>query len=264
MNCIRHQVEMLLKAALLALSTLRREAGLCRSRISMSICRVKSSPILATFVAAVLVLSLAGATPVLAQSCTDSWTGAGGTTNWSNGANWSDGSEPGNSDNVCIQESGAAVLLDVGDGIADLTLGSSDSLTIPTITDGSFSLNIGGSSIANSGQIIMSAPVSFGTTGLSFSSSGAVTVSGPGAITLQSNSFGGDFIGGSGTLLNQSTIQGGGSIDMTINNASLGVVNANESGVQLIVGRNQNAGASTNTGLMEATNGGQLAMEALR
>jgi fibronectin-binding autotransporter adhesin len=263
MNCICQRVETLHTAALLALFMLRRDAGLCRSRISMRLSHAKSPHVLAAFVAAVIVLSLAGATPALAQSCTDSWTGGGGTTNWSNGANWSNGSEPGNSDNVCIQESGAAVLLDVGDGIATLTLGSSDSLTIPTITNGSFGLNIGGSSIANSGQITMSAPVSFGTTGLSFSSSGTVTVSGPGAITLQANAFGGDFIGGSATLLNQSTIQGAGSIDMTLNNASLGVVNANESGVQLVVGRNQTAGASTNTGLMEATNGGQLAMGSL-
>jgi len=189
----------------------------------MSLKQPKSTLTLATFLATVVVFSLAGATPALAQSCTDSWTGAGGTTNWSNGANWSNGSEPGNSDNVCIQESGAAVLLDVGDGIADLTLGSSDSLTIPTITNGSFGLNISGSSIANSGQIIMAAPVSFGTTGLGLTSSGTTTLSGPGAITLQANSFGGDSIGGSATLLNQSTIQGGGSIDMTLNNASLGV-----------------------------------------
>jgi hypothetical protein len=144
---------------------------------------------------------------------------AGGTTNWSNGANWSNGNEPGNSDVVCIQLSGAAVLLDVGDGIADLALGSGDSLTIPTVTNGSFGLSISGSSITNSGQIIMAAPVSFGTTGLNLSSTGTVTLSGHGTITLNANSFGGDSIGGSATLLNKSTIQGGGGFDMTFSNA---------------------------------------------
>src|SRR5580693_7894451 len=214
------------------------------------------------FVAAIVALSLAAATPAVAQ-CTDSWTGAGGNSNWSNGANWSNGMEPGNSDSVCIQKPGAAVVLDVADGVADLTLGSSDSLTFPAVTNTNNGLNISGSSLTNSGQIILSTPVSFGATSLGFSSSGTVTLSGRGTITLNANSFGGDSIGGSAKLLNQSTIQGAGGFDMTFNNAKAGVINANESGVQLVVGRNQGQGASTNTGLMEATNGGQLAMGSL-
>jgi hypothetical protein len=215
------------------------------------------------FVGAMILLSLASATSALAQQCTDSWTGAGGDSNWSNGANWSNGTEPGNTDAACIQKSGAAVLLDVGDTIADLAVGSGDSLTIPNVTNASPSLNINGSSLTNSGQIILSAPVSFGTTSLTFSSSGTVTLSGHGTVTLNANSFGGDSIGGSAKLLNKSTIQGGGGFDMTFSNATAGVINANESGVQLVVGRNQNQGASTNTGLMEATDGGQLAMGSL-
>ena len=90
-----------------------------------------------------------------------------------------------------------------------------------------------------------------------------MTLSGSGTITLNANSFGGDGIGGSGILLNQSTIQGGGGLGLTINNSKTGVINANESGVQLVFGRNQNGGASTNTGLLEATNGGLLAMGSL-
>src|SRR5580692_3061988 len=214
------------------------------------------------FATAMVALSLAGATPARAQ-CTDTWTGGGGDNNWSNGTNWSNGMEPGNSDSVCIQKPGAAVVLDVADGVADLTLGSSDSLTFPAVTNTNNGLNISGSSLTNSGQIILSTPVSFGTTSLGFSSSGTVTLSGHGTVTLNANSFGGDSIGGSAKLLNKSTIQGGGGFDMTFSNATAGVINANESGVQLVVGRNQNQGASTNTGLMEATDGGQLAMGSL-
>ena len=214
------------------------------------------------FLAMAVVLSLAGATSALAQ-CTDSWTGAGGGNNWSNGANWSNGMVPGSSDSVCITQSGAAVVLDVNGGIADLSIGSSDSLTLPTVTNASPNLNINGSSLVNSGQIILSAPVSFGTTGLTLSSSGTLTLSGRGTITMNANSFGGDYIGGSAKLLNQSTIRGAGGFDMTFNNAKAGVINANQSGAQLVVGRNQNQGASSNTGLMEATNGGQLAMGSL-
>ena len=215
------------------------------------------------FTTAIVVLSLASVTSAFAQQCTDSWTGAGGDNNWSNGANWSNGTEPGSSDAVCIQKSGAAVLLDVGDTIADLATGSGDSLTIPNVTNASPNLSINGSSITNAGQIILSAPVSFGTTSLNLSSTGTVILSGRGTITLNANSFGGDSIGGSAKLVNKSTIQGGGGFDMTFNNAGVGVINANESGVQLVVGRNQNQGASTNTGLMEATDGGQLAMGSL-
>ena len=215
------------------------------------------------FVAVMLTLSLASATSALAQQCTDSWTGGGGDNNWSNGANWSNGSEPGNTDAVCIQTSGAAVLLDVADGVAGLAVGSSDSLTFPTPSNTNNGLSISGSSITNSGQIIMAAPVQFGSTGLNLSSSGTVILSGRGTITLQANSFGGDSIGGSAILLNRSTIQGGGGLDMTFNNAKAGVINANESGVQLVVGRNNSQGPSTNTGLMEATDGGQLVMGSL-
>jgi len=214
------------------------------------------------FVAAMVAFSLAGATAALAQ-CTDSWTGGDGNSNWSDGANWSNGMVPGSSDSVCITQSGAAVVLDVADGVADLTLGSSDSLTFPTVTNTNNGLNINGSSLANSGQIILAVPVQFGTTSLGFSSSGTVTLSGRGTITLNANSFGGDSIGGSATLVNQSTIQGAGGFDMTFNNAKAGVINANQSGVQLVVGRNQAQGASTNTGLMEATDGGQLAIGSL-
>src|SRR5579863_4661400 len=89
---------------------------------------------LVLFVAAMVAVSLAGATPALAQ-CTDSWTGGGGNNNWSNGANWSNGMEPGSSDSVCITQSGAAVVLDAADGIADLAVGSTDSLTFPTVTN---------------------------------------------------------------------------------------------------------------------------------
>src|SRR5580704_8142358 len=94
---------------------------------------------------AVLTIALtATAIPAHAQSCTDSWTGAGADGLWSDGLNWSDGSEPGSSDNVCIQTAGAAVLLDVGDGINGLTIGSGDNLTIPNVTNASPGLNISG------------------------------------------------------------------------------------------------------------------------
>lgn len=198
------------------------------------------------------------------NSIDDAWTG-GSTGDWSGASNWLAG-EPSSTCDVLIQ-SGAAVLLDVNGSTANLTIGSGNSLTLPTVTNASPSLTVTGSSIANSGQIILSPPVSFGTTNLLLSAGGGtVTLSGGGTVTLNANSFGGDGIGGSGagaTLLNQETIQGAGSIDLTFDNSSTGVINANQSGFQLVVGRNNTNGPSTNTGLMEATNGGQLAMGSL-
>jgi fibronectin-binding autotransporter adhesin len=222
----------------------------------------------AAFASMLLVLGSLGATAAFGQTCAnsmnDAWVGAS-TGNWSGASNWSAG-EPSSTCDVFIQ-SGAAVTLDVNGSTANLTIGSGNSLTLPTITNASPSLTVTGSSLANSGQIILSVPVSFGTTNLLFSAGGGmVTLSGGGTVTLNANSFGGDGIGGSGagaTLLNEETIQGAGSVDLTFDNSSTGVINANESGFQLVVGRNNTNGPSTNTGLIEATSGGQLAMGSL-
>jgi len=210
----------------------------------------------------VFLLCLASTLPAAAQ-CTDSWTGSAGDNNWGTSANWSTGKVPGNSDSACIQTGGAGVSLNVNGGVATLTLGSSDILTIPTVTNASPSLNIVGSLFSNSGQLILAPPVSFGSAVLTFNSGGAVTLSGPGTIIMNSNSFGSSAIGGNASLLNMSTIQGAGSFDMTFNNSSAGVINGNEPGFQLVIGRNQGLGASSNTGVIEATNGGQIAMGSL-
>src|SRR5581483_9980158 len=147
------------------------------------------------------------------------WTGAAGDNAWGTKTNWSLNLVPGASDSACILGSGAAVSLNVNGGVATLSLGTSDSLTIPTVTNASPSLNIDGSSFSNRGQLILAPPVSFGSASLTFSSGGAVTLSGSGTIIMSANSFGGDAIGGNASLLNMSTIQGAGSFDMTFNNS---------------------------------------------
>jgi hypothetical protein len=59
--------------------------------------------------------------------------------------------------------------------------------------------------------------------------------------------------------VNQSTIEGSGNIanNIALNNGKTRVINANQSGAQFYVSR---MGASTNKGLIEATDGGQLVM----
>ena len=104
---------------------------------------------------------------------------------------------------------------------------------------------------ASQGQLFLASGTSMANT---------VTLSGTGSITMTSSAH--DAISGnqpfiSTVLVNEWNIQGTGNIENSIilQNASCGVINANVSGNQLIVGR---GGASTNTGLMEGTNGGQL------
>ena len=216
----------------------------------------KQFRIVAMFATALVALSFALASPAFA-GCTDSWTGGGGNNNWSNGANWSTGSEPGPNDSACIQ-SGAAVLMDVSDGIANLAVGHGNSLTLPTVPGTNNSLAIGGSSIANNGQIILPYQSSNQTGTILYITSGSnTTLSGKGSIVV-SNGSAISGAGPGGTLVNQSTISGGGGIlnGIVLNNTSSGVINANQSGNQFIVGRF--TGAGTNTGLMEATGGGQL------
>src|SRR5215471_14813127 len=111
--------------------------------------------------AAMLLLGSLAASPAFGQ-CSDIWMG-GTTGNWSPGANWSNGKEPGASDSVCITSTpGASVTMDVSDGIADLTLGAGNSLTLPGPGGGIPNLGVGSSSsgngsysIVNNGEILM-------------------------------------------------------------------------------------------------------------
>jgi hypothetical protein len=194
--------------------------------------------------------------------CTDTWTGSGGDHNWSNGANWSNGKEPGTSDAVCIQKSGAAVNMDVSDGILNLTVGSGNSLTLPVVAFTNNSLAIGGTSVVNNGEIVIPYDKNTQTyTNFYLTSGGPVTLSGTGSVLVSAGS-GISGAGPGGTLVNTSTIAGGGYIQngMALNNAKTGVINANQPQAQFLVGR---IGASTNKGLLEATNGGQLVMGSL-
>ncbi len=209
-----------------------------------------------------------GASSAFGQNCVnsidDAWVG-GSSGDWSGASNWSAG-EPSSTCDVFIT-SGAAVLMDVSGNTANLTVGSGNSLTLPSVVNTNNSLTVAGSVLSNGGQIILPAPfMNFGGTSLDFDSGGTVTLSGGGTITLSANSFGSDGIGGSGAgalLLNEETIEGSGSFDMSFNNASTGVINANQSGEQLVIGRNNSNGNSSNAGLIEATGGGQIAMGSL-
>ena len=223
----------------------------------------KQFRIVAAFAVALVALSFSLTAPALAQSCTDSWTGADGNNQWNDPNNWSTGSVPGSSDSACVLLSGAAVnQTNNQDSVANLTLGSTDSFTLSNVPNTNNGFFVDGTFIVNNGQIIIPYNPSNQTgTNLALTSGGNVTLSGTGSIVI-TNGSGITGAGPGGTLVNQSTITGGGGIenDMALNNQSTGIINANVSGVPLIVGR---IGSSTNTGLLEATGGGQLVMGSL-
>jgi hypothetical protein len=202
-----------------------------------------------TAVAALLLFG-GGATPAFAQ-CSDTWAGGSGG-DWSVAANWSSG-EPGPSSNTCIGTAGANVTVDTTAQTFGLALGSGDTLTIPN--NYSYNLTAGGP-IVNGGQILLSG----GTSGsiLYILSGSTVTLSGPGSLVMQTGAnITGDVPNTNSWLVNQSTIEGVGAIDNAIILNNSGRVNANQTGGQLAVGRFGTV-SGTNTGTMEATNGGQL------
>jgi fibronectin-binding autotransporter adhesin len=94
---------------------------------------------------------------------------------------------------------------------------------------------------------------------------GNTTLSGTGTVVLDStnNQWTGFVNGASGTVLtNQSTITGWGTVgggNVEISNASNGVINSNISGGNIVLDPYTSA-ASSNAGLMEATNGGTLTL----
>ena len=145
-----------------------------------------------------------------------------------------------------------------------------------TLATGTTFTGVGGTAtgavgaINNQGDIQITAGTSQNATlGIGLGYSNGATLTGGGTVTLSSGSGTGvaiisdaTFAGGNnlnnGSTTSAHTIQGYGQIgngsDLTLNNAALGVVNANVSGQSLTL----NGGTVTNTGLLEATNGGNL------
>jgi hypothetical protein len=185
-------------------------------------------------------------------SSPDTWTDGNG--NWSVAGNWS-GGVPTSSTNACITDGTSAVTL------APSTTGSVDSLQLASGNTLDLGLNstltVSGSQIINDGSIsVMGGSAS--NTILSLDNN--VTLSGTGVLTLSVGGGGGSSYVQQGTggvtLTNQSTIQGTGVIGnggMALINS--GTINANVSGQALALNP---GGRLSNSGLMEASNGGIL------
>jgi hypothetical protein len=210
----------------------------------------------------IVVLLAACLTPILTFAQSDNW--LGGTGNWSDPSKWSAGVPTGSSSAFIDHgKAGASpVALDINGVATNLTIDSDDSLGL---NDG-VSLSIGasgGGTIANSGHLNIN---STGTqTALIVVNAGGAGVMLTGGGTLSMSNDAKNVIGPYGGLLINvnNTMKGAGHIgntQMGLNNrgkidADIGGTGANP----LII---DTTGTGSNTGTMEATNGGTLEVQA--
>jgi len=190
----------------------------------------------------------------LASAQTDTWTGKGSNSDWSNVSNWNNGAIT-NGENILINLTSAATDVDQNFTIGDLTLSNvGDSATILN----GVMLTLGGN-VANNGTIMLNSTGT--TTGLVLGNPAGgqtITLSGGGGLTMSNNVN--NVIVGQSTLFNEETISGAGQIgapafgygQLTLANS--GTINANASAGMTISA----AGGITNTGTIEATNGATL------
>jgi hypothetical protein len=126
------------------------------------------------------IATLTDATPTAAQStCTNTWTGGAGDNQWTSAGNWSSGSVPDSTDDVCI-----------GPGMSASTTVNLDEEGSVTVD----SLTVGGGSGGTQTLVIDSSPVSGGNNLLTLSSTTVQSrILSDGEIELGSASAAGDF-----------------------------------------------------------------------
>src|SRR5579864_9526396 len=188
----------------------------------------------------------AGSSTLLPPATTNTWTGSGGNTLWSNAGNWSAGAIT-SGENIAITKASSATTDDQSFTIGTLTLAGGDSVTV----NPSVSLTVGGN-IANNGTITLGTTA----TGSSLVIGANLTLSGSGNVTMSNNANNNIFGSASlNQLTNQETIQGAGRISgLTLVNS--GIINSNASS-----GLTIQTNGFTNTGTVEATGGNVLFLQ---
>jgi hypothetical protein len=164
---------------------------------------------------------------------TDTWTGGGSNTDWSNASNWNNGAIT-SGENILINLTTAATTVDVSSipAIGTLTLSNAgDSATILN----NVTLTVDGN-ITNNGSLNLSSTGNFTELVLG----GNVTLSGTGTVTLSANTQ--NYIFGTTSLdqlTNQETIQGAGQIghgQMALVNS--GTIDADQSTATMTIDAN--------------------------
>ncbi len=210
-----------------------------------------------------LLLALAA---VVGRAQTTSWT-LTGTGDFATAGNWNNG-VPNSTTNTFITNGTllhhSVVNLTAGGDVANLQVGGFIDPYNTLNIQPAAALWVSGTQIVNDGAINING--GGGTSAVLFLDNNNITLSGTGKLTLTVASGGGNAsilaFGSSRALVNQSTIQGAGTIGGTngifIHNQ--GTVDANASGQTLTM--DNTVGGIINTGgLLEATNGGTLAVD---
>jgi hypothetical protein len=185
---------------------------------------------------------------------------------WSNASNWTPNTVP-NSSTATVTITNATnnpVLIDIAPTIANLAVGSVDSVTLTNAESLTVAGGAGAGSLGTAGALTIGSTGSFTDLVLAGTSGSTITLSGGGSLKLSDSPNNRVFSTTGDRLVNSAgnTIQGSGQLGIdnagfgfTLNNA--GIIDANQSGGALQVAPTNTV---TNTGTMEATNGGTLAL----
>ncbi len=189
------------------------------------------------------------------------WTGAAGDNNYNNPANWSPMQVPGSGDTVTISTAAAtAIGISGTDAVAGLT--TNNKVTLNLSNNSTYTIGSGASAatFANSGTFALNSTNS----NTDFVVGGAkLTLSGTGTILLGNNGNNRIYGAAAGDqLINTSNvIAGGGQLgagQLKFTNGASGTVDANLPTALII---NTGTNTVTNSGLLEATAGGALAIQ---
>ena len=188
----------------------------------------------------------------------DNWLGGAG--NWNTGALWSTGALPTSSNDVYINDStpAAVVSLNVNATIDNLTIGSVAGSTSRLSFNGGASLTIDGTTITNLNDTGPLGGITLNSSSLVIG--GPVTLTGGGIVDLNGGTSNLIYGAASADVLTNlnNTIQGSGNIG----NNSMGLVN--QGTIDANIGNRsdaltiQTSSGTTNSGILEATAGGNL------
>ncbi|HEX4110682.1 MAG TPA: hypothetical protein VHX88_21315 [Solirubrobacteraceae bacterium] len=160
-----------------------------------------------TLLGALLTLALFALSAAAAQACTDSWTGAGNDGLWTTAANWSTGTVPGASDDVCLPGTGASYTVTVA------PLGATGTFAVHSLTIGEsasefVTLDIEGESYLSGGEPALGTELDVAD-GTTIAPEGLLKLDATsgGAAGVDGFSGGGATLGGDSTVTNEGEIQ---------------------------------------------------------
>jgi hypothetical protein len=194
---------------------------------------------------------------------TITWKG-GNSGNWNTASNWMPSQVPGAGDDAEITASGVYTVT-ITSNVAIGTLTTAPGATL-AISDGDSLTWTTGSTITNNGAITVNSVGSPTKISLNGTQGGTIALDGSGALMLgnnANNSIEADQF--SLTFDNNSTIEGSGSIgtNVNLNLNNTGTIDADQSTPLILQPSLNNSSPTTNTGTLEATNGGTLALEGI-